>query len=60
MIHYFPTHEATKSGSTNQNQKSFLYDLSTELAYTDENLYDAGPQLNAEHESDESVLSMMT
>lgn len=60
MIHYFPTHEATKCGSTNQNQKSFLYDLSTELAYTNENLYDAGPQLNAEHESDESVLSMMT
>lgn len=60
IIHYFPTTEATKCGQSNSNPKSFIYKLDLNLNYSTENLYNAGPQLNAEHESDESILSMMT
>lgn len=60
MIHYMPSVECTKQGACNINDITLFQYKQNKLSTFMLNLYDAGVQLNAEHESDESVLSMMT
>lgn len=60
MIHYMPSVECTKQGASNINDITLFKHKENKLSTFMLNLYDAGVQLNAEHESDDSVLSMMT
>lgn len=60
MIHYMPSIECTKQGASNINDITLFKHKENKLSTFMLNLYDAGVQLNAEHESDDSVLSMMT
>lgn len=60
IIHYMPSVECTKQGASNINDIKLFNKRNNKLALFDLNLYDAGVQLNAEHESDDSILSMMT
>jgi hypothetical protein len=55
-----PTIESVKQGAANFNDTTRLGNDAYKLSLMNLNLCDAGVQLNAEHHSDESVLSMMT
>jgi hypothetical protein len=60
VIDYIVTEGAIKQGAANVNSKEAYFDDNFELATMKLGMYDAGIQLNAEHHSDNSTLSLMT
>lgn len=60
LIDYVVTEGAIKQGASNVNSKDAYFDKSIHLNTMSISTRDAGIQLDAEHHSDESTLSLMT
>ena len=60
LVDFVVTEGAIKQGATNINSTDAIFDPNYDITTFKMNLFDFGIQLDAEHESDESTLSMMT